>query len=87
MNITFSLQEYVLIQQAVAYSQTECLKWVHHQYDNTVDLLMSEDDLIQIYESCENYLLFCGFDENYEPNAVGKDLEKVIDRIHNKLSV
>ena len=43
--------------------------------------------MIQIYKYCKTPLLLYGFDENYDPNAAGKDLENIIDVIHNKLSI
>lgn len=45
------------------------------------NLPIDEDFADKLRDMCIDKLDFCGYDENYEPNKIGKELNKLIDKL------
>ncbi len=43
------------------------------------------DDIIELNIIVHDYLIYCGFDENYEPNKKGKILEDLVDLLYDEI--
>ncbi len=42
---------------------------------------LSDDDYAAIEEKVGDYLMYCGFDDDYEPNEDGRMCEGIIDKL------
>lgn len=47
-------------------------------------LILTEDNATDLREYCSDYLLYTGFDKDYNPNSGGKILEALIDKFYIK---
>ena len=45
-------------------------------------MILSEDDADEIREMVVDYLLYTGFDDNYDTNKKGKLLESLVDKLY-----
>ena len=43
------------------------------------------DDIIELNIIVYDYLIYCGFDENYDPNEKGKILEDLVDLLDDEI--
>ena len=48
-------------------------------YHLTDDYDYSDDEIIEIIEAVENYLMMHGFEKDYVPNDIGNTCESILD--------
>lgn len=70
----FNESEIQLIKEALKHGNQR-IKYENFQKYSDLD----DNDVATIWDACEEYLLFCGFDSEYKVNDKGKVLQKILD--------
>lgn len=79
MQFKLTYEELIVLREAV--DKLNLRNLLLNKDANNVTLDISEDDAIDLRDACGDYLLTDGFDEDYKPNAKGKILENLIDKL------
>ena len=84
MLISLSINEIELLSEALIYANREdLLPLLQNNNGNKFDL--TDDQLIDMDDCCQDYFLYTGLNENYEAKPKGKSIEHLIDKIYDYL--
>ncbi len=84
MLINLSINEVKLLKEALMYNNRgDLLLLLQNNEGNRFDL--TDDQIIDMEDSCQDYFLYTGLDESYEATAKGQSIERLIDKLYNYL--
>lgn len=79
MKAKFSLKEIEVLKEALRY-ENRPIPTTFSQQNDVMYLDITEDQILDYEQCCEEYLLYAGFDAEYELTSKGKVTENLIDK-------